>query len=245
MECHRLEEEAVALEEADVEVATPSAKVAPGVDVPELEPGNQKDDTEPVALDEPTPRLKRWLHFMTRRDIWVKILQNVSHNPVLWAIAGGFFLTLSTIGPSYLNEKSEDFVPGLSWISDTLYFIGNTVTPVSLFTMGVWMSNEGTGMFRMNTLAAVGCMASKLIFVPLVMVGLAKLLALEDEPGRAAVLIASLPISMASFSLANRYKIGEAVMAENVALGTLLVLPTVVVWNLVLDEAGLFPILRN
>jgi predicted permease len=74
------------------------------------------------------------------------------------------------------------------------------------------------------------------------MVGLAKALNLSDEPGRAAVLIAALPISMASFSLANRYGVGEAVMAENVTVGTLLILPTVIIWNLVMDKVDLFPL---
>ena len=35
---------------------------------------------------------------------------------------------------------------------------------------------------------------------------------------------------------------GEAVLSENVALGTIFVLPTVLIWNLVLDALGVFPI---
>jgi len=65
---------------------------------------------------------------------------------------------------------------------------------------------------------------------------------LNNEAGRAAVLIAALPISMASFSLANKYQVGEAILSENVALGTALVLPTIIVWNLVMDAFDLFPI---
>jgi predicted permease len=62
----------------------------------------------------------------------------------------------------------------------------------------------------------------------------------EDEPGRAAVLIATLPISMASFSLGSRYHVGEAVLSTNVAVGTVLMLPTVIIWNLVMDKVGLW-----
>jgi len=78
------------------------------------------------------------------------------------------------------------------------------------------------------------------VLVPLLMVGLAKLLSLESEVGRAAVLIASLPISLASFSLGHQYRIGEAVLAANVAVGTLLMLPTVLIWNIVMDSLNLF-----
>jgi len=59
---------------------------------------------------------------------------------------------------------------------------------------------------------------------------------------RAAILIASLPISMASFSLAKQYNIGEAELATNVAVGTILMLPTVLCWNIVLDKLDLYPI---
>jgi Membrane transport protein len=184
-----------------------------------------------------------WATFASRGDIWRKIFYKLLRNPVLWAIVVGFVLTLSTLGPAYLNEKSSDFVPGLGFISETLDFIGSTVTPVSLFTMGVWMQNQGNNgrLFQLSAVAAVGYMVSKLVLVPFIMVGLAKALNLSDEPGRAAVLIASLPISMASFSLANRYGAGEAVMAENVTLGTLFILPTVIIWNLLMDKMGLFP----
>ena len=74
------------------------------------------------------------------------------------------------------------------------------------------------------------------------MVGLAKGMDLDDQAGRAAILIASLPISLASFSLGHQYQIGEADLAANVAAGTLLMLPTILVWNLVLDKVDLYPI---
>jgi predicted permease len=118
------------------------------------------------------------------------------------------------------------------------------VSPISLFAMGVWMQNQGKELFQIPWQAAVLSMLSKLVIVPLVMVGLAKAMRLNDEAGRAAVLIAGLPISMASFSLGSHYKIGEALLAENVALGTIFMLPTVFIWNLVMDEIGLFPIHR-
>jgi predicted permease len=119
------------------------------------------------------------------------------------------------------------------------------VSPISLFVMGVWMQNQGKALFRIPWQAAVLSMLSKLVIVPLVMVGLAKAMGLNDEAGRAAVLIAGLPISMASFSLGSHYNIGEALLAENVALGTALMLPTVLIWNLVMDALPLFPISKG
>ena len=59
---------------------------------------------------------------------------------------------------------------------------------------------------------------------------------------RAAILISTLPISMASFSLGEKYKIGETDLSVNIAIGTLLMLPTVLLWNMILDQVGVYPI---
>lgn len=254
LECHRLEEEYLAgklstendVISEDQEIGGKAEEMA--LPVPEEthtaseeEVANTNGKADEAEADIVSNRLCLWAKIASRGDVWLQIGHNISRNPVLWAIAGGFFLTLTTLGPKYLNETSDDFVPGLGWISQTLSFLGSTVTPVSLFAMGIWMQQQGRNLFLLNPLTAVGCMVSKLILVPLIMVGLAKALDLDDEPGRAAVLIAALPISMASFSLANKYSIGEAIMAENVAVGTFLILPTIIIWNLVMDEIDLFP----
>ena len=54
-------------------------------------------------------------------------------------------------------------------------------------------------------------------------------------------MIATLPIPMVSFSLGNTYKIGEEILASNVAVGTLLMLPTVMIFNLELGHGRDWP----
>ncbi|KAG7368534.1 auxin efflux carrier [Nitzschia inconspicua] len=176
------------------------------------------------------------------RHVWKKIAVQVTRNPVLWAILVGFTLTLSTVGPRFLNPTSGDYVPGLGWIFLTLDWLGACVSPVSLFAMGVWMQKEWRSLFGIPWWSATLYMLSKLVIVPMVMVFLAKAMHLDNQSGRAAVLIAALPISLASFVLASRYKIGEAVLSENVALGTILILPTILIWNIVLDQLDVFPL---
>jgi predicted permease len=73
---------------------------------------------EPFA---PPPVTEQWWQltggrYVNRRDVWIDILKRVLRNPVLWGIAIGFVLTLSTVGPTYLNPGSPDFVQGLGWI---------------------------------------------------------------------------------------------------------------------------------
>jgi predicted permease len=177
-----------------------------------------------------------------REKVWGEITLQIVHNPVLWAIAAGFIVTLSTVGPRFLNPTSNDYIPGLGWIFIALNWLGGCVSPIALFSMGVWMQKERRSMFGIPWWSASLYMLSKLVIVPLAMVFLAIVFNLDNQSGRAAVLIAALPISLASFVLASRYKIGETVLSENVALGTILIVPTVLLWNIVLDELDIFPI---
>jgi predicted permease len=199
---------------------------------------------EPRAPEESerSVSLSLWMEWACTWSIWKKIFGQLLKNPVLWGILVGFFFSLTKIGPRYLNPTSDEYVPGLGWVFTTTTWLGECVSPIALIAMGVWMSDQGSRLIRIPLLSAVLYMLCKLVVVPLLMVGLAKGMNLNNEAGRAAVLIAALPISMASFSLANRYEIGEAVLSANVALGTALILPTILLWNYVMDTLELFPI---
>jgi predicted permease len=163
-------------------------------------------------------------------------------NPVLWGIIAGFFFSLTTIGPRFLNPTSDKYVPSLGFIFATATWLGECVSPAALITMGVWMQAQGRKLTCIPPVSAILYMMSKLIVTPLIVLGLALLFNLNDEAGRAAVLIAALLISMAAFSFADQYKIGQAVLLENVALGTLLILSTIILCNMTLDTVDLFPV---
>jgi predicted permease len=199
-------------------------------------------DQQGQKQNEKSSPLFLWVKFAGRREVWTKILTKIVYNPIMWGITVGFILSLSTLGPSYLRPTSPDYVEGLGWIWSTTGWLGDCVSPVSLFAMGVWMQDQGKKMFQISPRDAFLFMLSKLVLVPLLVLGLAEAFDLDSEPGRAAVLIAALPISMASFSLGSKYEVGESILAANVCLGTLLMLPTVLVWNLVMDSVDIFTI---
>jgi predicted permease len=220
----------------------------------EMEQGLVCEQVKPASdeaqFSPQTKTEKRWWvliggKYVNNRDMWIGILCRVIRNPVLWGIFWGFVLSLSTAG-KYLNPRPENpyYIEGLGWIFALLTWLGDTVSPLSLLAMGVWLQAQGIQniLFSIPAPMLALYMLSKLVLVPLLMIGLAKLLSLQNEVGRAAVLIASLPISLASFSLGHQYQIGEAVLAANVAIGTLLMLPTVLIWNVVMDNLNLFPV---
>lgn len=64
---------------------------------------------------------------------------------------------------------------------------------------------------------------------------------LEGPVARAAVLVASLPVSAAAFTLSKTYGVCEDVAVANVFLGNLLILPTTIAWVEAMDGMDLFP----
>jgi len=256
LECHLLEQEYFRSTSTTGQSDGPSHHSRDDETIPDEEAPN-KLQFEEVELEEryaatadqreenegvPQAPLLMWLQFARRRDVLKRVAIQVCTNPVILGIAGGFLLSLSTIGPRFLNPTSPEFVPGLGWVVATTAWFGDMFTPLSLFTMGVWMQNQGRKLFRASLFSLISSMVSKLILVPLLMVGLAKAFKLSNDAGRAAVLIATLPISLGSFSLGSRYKTGEELLSGSVALGSALMLPTVLIWNLAMDQLKLFPI---
>ena len=198
----------------------------------------------------PSDDQRRWyslvnFQHISRIAVWVDICKRLLTNPILIALFVGFVLSLSTAG-KYLRCPSDTCIAGLEWFGDTLGWLGECVSPLSLLAMGSWMHSQHdlslSSSQRIPLFKLCFFMIFKLIAVPLFMVGLAKSMRLNDEAGRAAILISSLPISMASFSLGHQYNVGEKDLSANVIAGTVLMLPTVIVWNVVLDAVSLYPL---
>lgn len=83
-------------------------------------------------------------------------------------------------------------------------------------------------------------LAFKLVICPLLMVALAEVMGLDDATARAAVLVATIPISLASFTLAETFAVGQALLTKLVIIGTVLLLPTTVLWLEALDHTETF-----
>lgn len=241
-ECHVLEKEYIAAHESSSPAPSDPRSFNDTKNDVEQAPNGQQEQQNDVNTQQDKVTLAHWMEWVSQGWVWKKIFFQLTRNAVLWGILAGFLLSLTTVGPRFLNPTSEDYVAGLGWIFLTAGWLGETVSPLALVAMGVWMNAQGRQLFRIPIVSALLYMVSKLFLLPLVALGLAKGMGLDDEAGRAAVLIAALPISLASFSLADRYEIGEAILSENIALGTILILPTILLWNLVLDALNIFPI---
>ena len=138
----------------------------------------QEDDQAEVC---PTPRSK----CQTCTELLKVIICQLCYNPVIWGIICGFIISLSTLGQRFLKPymidgktRNEDYIEGLQFIVDTLNWFGNCVSPLSLFSMGIWMQNKGRRIISISLSELVISMFMKLIVIPFLMIGLAKALKL-------------------------------------------------------------------
>lgn len=189
-----------------------------------------------------------------RRAVCRSIGARLLHNHVLWGIAIGFALSLSTVGYKYLSPvvvgapgtPNPRYAGGAGFIVGLLEWLGRCTEPLALFATGMfvhrWAAERGERKaFGVAWVAkAAAYMAVKLLLVPAAAVACAQATRLSDAPGRAAVLIATLPVSLAAFSVSREYGVRQQDMAVNVVLGTLLMLPTTIAWLEFMDAVGLY-----
>lgn len=188
------------------------------------------------------------IHWITRAQAKA-ILRQITHNAILWAIVIGFILSVTTLGPKYLNpgnppaQPNCDYAAGAGFIYLFFSSLASCTEPVALFATGMFLMYKNP--ISCGWLRAVAYMVVKLIIVPAIMVGCAAAVGLEGAYARAAVLLASLPISAAAFALSDKYKVGAAEAVANIFWGNLLVLPTTLAWMAFMDGVNLFPVQKS
>lgn len=166
-------------------------------------------------------------------------------NHVLWGVGIGLILSLSTLGYKYLDPGAPPACPncryavGAGFIYILLDYFARCTEPVAFLATGMWMVRPNP--IATGWVQAVLYMIVKLILVPMLMVGCCFAVGLEGANARAAVLVATLPVSAAAFALSKTYNVGDDVAAVNVFLGNLLILPTTIAWVSAMDGMDLFP----
>lgn len=185
------------------------------------------------------------LNFRMTRTQARRLALRLLTNHVLWGVAIGLILSLSTLGYKYLDPGNPPACPncryavGAGFIYILLDYLARCTEPVAFIATGMWMVRPNpiaTGWIK-----AVVYMIVKLILVPMLMVGCCFAVDLHGPTARAAVLVATLPVSAAAFALSTMYNVGEDVAAVNVFLGNLLILPTTIAWVAAMDGMDLFP----
>ena len=186
-----------------------------------------------------------WLTRQQLKAVGLQLLKN----PILWAILIGLILSVTTLGPKYLSPGTPPLQPNCNYVIETGFIqllltnLAACTEPVALFATGIFLYHKNP--LACGWMKAAMYMVVKLIIVPAVMVGCAFAVGLEGAPARAAVVIASLPISAAAFTLCDRYDVLQKEAVSNIFFGNLLVLPTTLAWIAFMDAVELFPVVKT
>jgi predicted permease len=127
----------------------------------------------------------------------IHVSQRLLRTPPMVAIIAG--LLYSAIVREGFNS---DVFP--TWIDRWVQGLGDCVTPLAAFCLGLFSFGRERAFLKYWQHGLV-LLASKVIFLPLLSLGLAYLLGLDGLEGRSAVLIASLPVAIAGFTLTQKY----------------------------------------
>ena len=224
-----------------------SKNAAPGSSASSSAPTGTPIATATAAADT-TTKTEPKTTLLTRNQIKA-IGKQLLRNSILWAILIGIIISVTTLGPRYLNpgnppaQPNCDYAPGAGFIFLILSSLAACTEPIALFATGVFLLHKSP--VACGWFTAIGYMVAKLILVPALMVGCAAAVGLEGGTARAAVLLASLPISAASFTLCDRYSICLNEAVANIFWGTVLVLPTTLAWVAFMDAVDLFPMVKT
>ena len=203
--------------------------------------GHSSDGSLTHVIEPAVARKSAMLSKQQWRDIGIRLFKN----PILWAICIGFILSITTLGPKYMfpgNPPAQvncDYEPATGFFALIWKTLAGCTEPIALFATGAFLF--GCNPLKIGVWRASAYMLVKLIIVPAVAIGCAKIVGLDGVYGRATVLIAALPISAASFVLASRYNIGQDEAISNLFFGNFLVLPTTLLWMVFMDAVDLFP----
>lgn len=119
-------------------------------------------------------------------------------------------------------------------LSTVLTNLGNCVTPVATFCVGIFITDGGP--FKRVWHKTIIYMVLKMVAMPL-LAALCCVIVLPSATNEASndvhvagVVIASLPLAFPAFTFAKEFGHGEDVMATCIAVGIILILPVVIAW---------------
>lgn len=200
-----------------------------------VEPATTEADAEVTSELSPFEKRAKTVIF-----IFLKILKGICANPPLISVL---------IGMTWSFTKQ----PIPSWLDQTMTFLGNTITPVSVFSIGIFMyimlpvenvikylrtarTPEVKDIpyvlrFVLRMSKFIIYVTLKLVGLPLLMLPIIFLLGIKDASVLSALLLASMPVALSAFTLTKQYESGMDVMAFNVVVGTLCMLPALLLWQ--------------
>lgn len=172
------------------------------------------------------------------------VLRGLATNPPMIGIIVGLLWSLIIT-----TGFEEDKLPRI--ISDTAQLLSDPVQPLAAFAIGMHMRHRETWFLR-NLGRNMTYIFLKMVVLPAFAIAVVFMLDVDDEDpiqGRSAVLIASLPVAIASFSIGDTYfdrkSVPVVIFSSQLILGTILMVPVFAAWDAIMDSADLFGSVPN
>ncbi|KAL0241210.1 hypothetical protein GEMRC1_006445 [Eukaryota sp. GEM-RC1] len=179
-----------------------------------------------------------------------KIACKLLSNPIILALIIGWTFTLIPIKqPGRLDPPMPptfDATHPLYFIVQTLTSLAPCATPLAMFAIGLFASlnikEKGLKGLIPNWKSLAVFILIKEVIGPLIIIPIAMMFGLEGIPARAAVIVASTPLSMAAFAISKQYKIGTELMSTMIMVGSIIVLPLTLFHVWFMDVFNIFPV---
>lgn len=191
----------------------------------------------PVAPNKaPTPGKAGDNVLAPHHRVVVDVLLKVLRNPPFLGICAG--LLWSFIIRWAGHDKNFPV-----YIDKWVQYFSDVVTPLAAFSVGMFMNNHLSSIvlhWRQNLLLIF----TKMVLVPALTIPICLMLGIDGIEGRSAVLIACLPIAVASFALGHNYMIKERwpveILASQIVIGTILMPLVFIAWHAFMEAVELF-----
>lgn len=154
----------------------------------------------------------------------LKMLFEVVLNPIMIAILGGIFWSLTGWElPLFLSTFCT--------------YCGNAVTPLAAFSIGVFMFRPLPRDFRLWISFSIQIVV-KIYLMPLLVMPYAIAFDLRGAPRQMAVLMSALPVALSCYVLSLQYHRNEQLSSWMIIVSTVLMLPVQIMWIAITDSMG-------
>eukprot|EP00470_Lotharella_oceanica_P006036 CAMPEP_0170178864 /NCGR_PEP_ID=MMETSP0040_2-20121228/14723_1 /TAXON_ID=641309 /ORGANISM="Lotharella oceanica, Strain CCMP622" /LENGTH=463 /DNA_ID=CAMNT_0010422467 /DNA_START=137 /DNA_END=1528 /DNA_ORIENTATION=- len=201
------------------------------------------DKLDDVAMHKSTLSTVSQVRPKTPWEIMRDITLRVFTAPPMIGIILGILYSLIVVSGADYTDFAEPKPSGFGlYLNNFVDFFGVTVTPLATFTIGM-LSYGRFHHFTHHLVRNIIFIVIKMLLMPMLAIPLCMALDIDGIKGRSAVLIASLPIALASFSLTRNYYRQEdviAVISAQVIIGAIIMVGTFTAWNEFMNAVDLF-----
>ena len=186
----------------------------------------EEDDVEDLKGDVKEEDKTEKHQVITAAGVAKKIILQIVTNPIIIGNVIGFIWSATGWElPTFFSTITT--------------YLGDEVLGICLITVGGFIAQHS--IIACHWLKFIGCVLVRHVVTPLMALGFCYLLKLENSLSRQCVAMTVLPTGTTAFLMSSATGIGPGVSSTMIFWSTVLSIPFLIVWFLVLDKLNIFP----